>query len=81
MRNKCTTCRNYGKIISLTKIYNGTMCIFLKNQIITLIMLNFYTQQKVVCTGYSLVKQINFSYIIHFTKDKVFATGQKSCFT
>lgn len=43
-------------------------------------MLNIYTQQKVVCTGYSLVK-INFSYIIHFTKDKVFATGQKSCFT
>lgn len=30
MRNKCTTCRNYGKIISLTKICNGTMCIFLK---------------------------------------------------
>lgn len=81
MRNKCTTCRNYVKIISLTKIYNGTICIFLKNSINTLILLNIYTQQKVVCTGYSLDKKINFSYIIHFTKDKVFATGQKSYFT
>lgn len=35
MCNKCIICRNYGKIISLIKICNGIMCIFLKE-------LNYY---------------------------------------
>lgn len=44
-------------------------------------MLILNTQQNVTCTVYSLIKQIAVNYIILFTKDKVFVTAQKICFT